>query len=342
MVEAGIIDPTKVVRTALQDAASVAGLLITTEAMIAEAPKEKPAIRRCRRRRRHGRHGLLRSIPLTQQSERAALGPPFLFSLSGPIDNLILWRRQLPSISYWPDHEIAKKLDKLRLAERQDIAAQSIGFPSQYYAARDRDTLAIAALLSILLHLALLKWIIVYLQAPPASAPLLPVRRCMKPRSLWFPGPISRIRRRRPPRRVALHRSTPRNGPEIQARSPPAEAPRQRLQCRAAAAWAGWTSKSSPPNANKRKGRPKGRPFVNSVAANLTVRAAARFRGALRRIASKLARGARAGSAAGMVGVGNETAAGRQFWWPHDGGRRLRSAASAPADPRRCCGLLLD
>ena len=40
MVKAGIIDPTKVVRTAIQDAASVAGLLITTEAMIAELPKK--------------------------------------------------------------------------------------------------------------------------------------------------------------------------------------------------------------------------------------------------------------------------------------------------------------
>jgi chaperonin GroEL len=39
----GVIDPTKVVRTALQDAASVAGLLITTEAMIAEKPKPAPA-----------------------------------------------------------------------------------------------------------------------------------------------------------------------------------------------------------------------------------------------------------------------------------------------------------
>ncbi|MGE3876756.1 MAG: chaperonin GroEL, partial [Parvibaculaceae bacterium] len=39
----GIIDPTKVVRTALQDAASVASLLITTEAMVAEKPKDKPA-----------------------------------------------------------------------------------------------------------------------------------------------------------------------------------------------------------------------------------------------------------------------------------------------------------
>ena len=42
MVAAGIIDPTKVVRIALQDAASVASLLITTEAMIAEKPKNKP------------------------------------------------------------------------------------------------------------------------------------------------------------------------------------------------------------------------------------------------------------------------------------------------------------
>jgi chaperonin GroEL len=43
MIEAGIIDPTKVVRTALQDAASVAGLLITTEAMVAELPKKDSA-----------------------------------------------------------------------------------------------------------------------------------------------------------------------------------------------------------------------------------------------------------------------------------------------------------
>jgi chaperonin GroEL len=43
LVEAGVIDPTKVVRTALQDAASVAGLLITTEAAISEKPEDKPA-----------------------------------------------------------------------------------------------------------------------------------------------------------------------------------------------------------------------------------------------------------------------------------------------------------
>jgi chaperonin GroEL len=41
MVKLGIIDPTKVTRLALQNAASVAGLLLTTEAMIAEAPKQE-------------------------------------------------------------------------------------------------------------------------------------------------------------------------------------------------------------------------------------------------------------------------------------------------------------
>jgi chaperonin GroEL len=43
LMKAGIIDPTKVVRTALQNAASVAGLLLTTEAMVAEKPKEEKA-----------------------------------------------------------------------------------------------------------------------------------------------------------------------------------------------------------------------------------------------------------------------------------------------------------
>jgi chaperonin GroEL len=39
MLEEGILDPTKVTRLALQNAASVAGLLLTTEVMVAEAPK---------------------------------------------------------------------------------------------------------------------------------------------------------------------------------------------------------------------------------------------------------------------------------------------------------------
>src|ERR1041385_9263914 len=44
MFERGIVDPAKVVRAALQDGASVAGLLVTTEAMVAEVPKDKPAM----------------------------------------------------------------------------------------------------------------------------------------------------------------------------------------------------------------------------------------------------------------------------------------------------------
>jgi chaperonin GroEL len=43
MMSKGIIDPTKVVRAAIQNAASVAGLLITTEAMVAELPKKNNA-----------------------------------------------------------------------------------------------------------------------------------------------------------------------------------------------------------------------------------------------------------------------------------------------------------
>ena len=43
-ISSGIVDPAKVVRTALQNAASVAGLLITTEAMIADASNDKPAM----------------------------------------------------------------------------------------------------------------------------------------------------------------------------------------------------------------------------------------------------------------------------------------------------------
>ena len=58
LVTKGIIDPTKVVRSAIQGAAWIAGLLITTEAMVAEVPKKEPR-RSGDARRRHGRHGLL-------------------------------------------------------------------------------------------------------------------------------------------------------------------------------------------------------------------------------------------------------------------------------------------
>ena len=85
MFKAGIVDPTKVVRTALQDAASIAGLLITTEAMIAERPKKevggRPRRHARRRHGRHGRHGLL-SPPLPAQTSRGRLrAAPFVWRL---------------------------------------------------------------------------------------------------------------------------------------------------------------------------------------------------------------------------------------------------------------------
>ena len=45
MIQAGIIDPTKVERVALQNAASVASLLLTTEALVTDLPEEKAAAR---------------------------------------------------------------------------------------------------------------------------------------------------------------------------------------------------------------------------------------------------------------------------------------------------------
>ena len=57
MLEEGILDPTKVTRLALQNAASVAGLLLTTEVMVAEAPKDEEHAHGGMRRRRNGRNG---------------------------------------------------------------------------------------------------------------------------------------------------------------------------------------------------------------------------------------------------------------------------------------------
>jgi chaperonin GroEL len=44
MIQSGVVDPTKVVRVAIQNAASIAGLLLTTEAMVSELPEKKPAV----------------------------------------------------------------------------------------------------------------------------------------------------------------------------------------------------------------------------------------------------------------------------------------------------------
>jgi chaperonin GroEL (HSP60 family) len=80
MFKFGVIDPAKVVRTALEDAASVRRLLITTEAMIADRPKKgaRDGRRRHGRRRhgrRHGRHGLL--IHPVSDGRKGRLRAPF-------------------------------------------------------------------------------------------------------------------------------------------------------------------------------------------------------------------------------------------------------------------------
>ena len=107
-----------------------------------------------------------------------------------------------------------------------------IRYPSRYHPARDRDTLAIAALLSALLHLALLKSLIVYLQAPTASAPLQETEITLVSRSDIENSKTPRVNTGAPP-------STPRNAPEIQARSPAPDAlsPVERPQPRSDA-WA--------------------------------------------------------------------------------------------------------
>ena len=56
MIAAGVIDPAKVTRSALQNAASVAGLMLTTEALITDKPKEESGNGR-RYAGRYGRHG---------------------------------------------------------------------------------------------------------------------------------------------------------------------------------------------------------------------------------------------------------------------------------------------
>ena len=77
LVEQGVLDPTKVTRTALQNAASVASLLLTAEAAVVELAEDKPLPRPCRVAWRHGRHGLL-SPAVTALPARDARGKQIL------------------------------------------------------------------------------------------------------------------------------------------------------------------------------------------------------------------------------------------------------------------------
>ena len=85
LISQGVIDPTKVVRCALQGAASIAGLLITTEAMVAERPK-KEAAHAADARRWHGRDGLLGATFTRTPAAAGNRRRPFLssaFRISG-------------------------------------------------------------------------------------------------------------------------------------------------------------------------------------------------------------------------------------------------------------------
>ncbi len=79
MFKAGIIDPLKVVRTALQNAASIAGLMLTTETLVTDLPKED------KKKRPRRRHGSLDAAG-AKDSEREPLlrwSGPFAVSSSG-------------------------------------------------------------------------------------------------------------------------------------------------------------------------------------------------------------------------------------------------------------------
>ena len=82
LIEKGIVDPAKVVRRALQDAASVAGLLVTTEAMVAETPKERGTDDAAGRRHgwngRHGRHDV--RPPDNEMRRARPKAGPFFFA----------------------------------------------------------------------------------------------------------------------------------------------------------------------------------------------------------------------------------------------------------------------
>ncbi len=59
MIAAGVIDPTKVTRLALENAASISGLLLTTEAVVADIPEEEKNAPNARRRR-HARNDVIK------------------------------------------------------------------------------------------------------------------------------------------------------------------------------------------------------------------------------------------------------------------------------------------
>lgn len=121
-----------------------------------------------------------------------------------------------PGPSGAPHHEIALKFDKRGL--EVEIAAQLLGFAGQLSTFRGRDALVLAGLLSTLLHLALLKWLVAYSQAPAANPPL--------PETEIALVSPSAIEKAEPPTAPA-GASPPATAPQIQARLPPPDGRRE-------------------------------------------------------------------------------------------------------------------
>ena len=89
MIEAGIIDPAKVTRSAVENAASIAAMMLTTEALITDKPEPEGGSGHARRRHgphgRHGRHGRLlaphpRELRLHHSAGSPVARPGFLLS----------------------------------------------------------------------------------------------------------------------------------------------------------------------------------------------------------------------------------------------------------------------
>ena len=104
LIKAGVIDPKKVARIALQNAASVASLLLTTECAIAEKPEPQEGHARHARYGRHGRHGRhVLSHGLAQPSQPLAESSPRQRHVAGGfVERGNLSKRKVPSPSLNP------------------------------------------------------------------------------------------------------------------------------------------------------------------------------------------------------------------------------------------------
>ncbi|HEX9170582.1 MAG TPA: DUF930 domain-containing protein [Roseiarcus sp.] len=101
--------------------------------------------------------------------------------------------------------------------EKAEFATKMLGALRQYSRAQDGDALVLAGLLSTLLHLALLKWLVVYLQTPAASTAVPEAEITLASSADIENEKAAAIK-------SGAQTSTPSSAPEIQARSPPADA----------------------------------------------------------------------------------------------------------------------